>query len=64
HAEHPSRLWESTDGGLTWLDVSDLFPSGAGSHDSERHFYDVVTDPLDPLQAYVILSSGVYRWYR
>ncbi|MFH1570847.1 MAG: leucine-rich repeat domain-containing protein [Gemmatimonadota bacterium] len=64
HTAYPSQLWESTDGGVSWRNAGDAFPAATGSHTSARLFYDIAADPLDPFQAYVVLSSGVYRWYR
>ncbi|MFH1570849.1 MAG: leucine-rich repeat domain-containing protein [Gemmatimonadota bacterium] len=65
HPVYPSEMWESTNGGVTWQAVGDLFPADPGSHTAGlRLFYDIVADPLDPLQAWVAISSGVYRWFR
>ncbi|MFH1570848.1 MAG: leucine-rich repeat domain-containing protein [Gemmatimonadota bacterium] len=64
HTVDPSQLWHTVDGGASWRAAGDVFPPESGRHTALRFFYDVAPDPLDPFQAYVSLSSGVYRWYR
>lgn len=65
-----NAIWRSTDGGMTWDDISSaspLFPGGVVFSDlaldpnNPNVLYVAVGTPADPFDSGILLSNGIYR---